>query len=234
MGTGPEDKRPRHRRDLPAVADAQALIDEYKAYLEERCRELTGCDPTQTGKLAEWVRANGYPNLPDMQAPTVIEALSDPACPENIRTVLKIRSTHAMKAVSKAHVNGAATGEDGRLRGCTCTTALAPGGGHGLLVQLQNMFRPVIKDADTAIGAFKARSLALVPVLVRCGPDEGIRIVCTRDAGAGQRKDLLALDFAAIEARVLAWLAGQRDVLAVFAGHGKIYDTRPPRFTTAG
>jgi hypothetical protein len=37
-------------------------------------------------------------------------------------------------------------------------------------------------------------------------------------------KDLLALDFAAIEARVLAWLAGQRDVLAVFAGHGKIYE----------
>lgn len=210
--------------DLPAVADAQALIDEYKAYLEERCRELTGCDPTQTGKLAEWVRANGYPNLPDMQAPTVIEALSDPACPENIRTVLKIRSTHAMKAVSKYTSMERATGEDGRLRGMHLYYGAGTGRWAGLLVQLQNMFRPVIKDADTAIGAFKARSLALVRFLYGVDPMK-VFASCVRGMLVpGKGKDLLALDFAAIEARVLAWLAGQRDVLAVFAGHGKIYE----------
>lgn len=210
--------------DLPAVADAQALIDEYKAYLEERCRELTGCDPTQTGKLAEWVRANGYPNLPDMQAPTVIEALSDPACPENIRTVLKIRSTHAMKAVSKYTSMERATGEDGRLRGMHLYYGAGTGRWAGLLVQLQNMFRPVIKDADTAIGAFKARSLELVRFLYGVDPMK-VFASCVRGMLVpSEGKDLLALDFAAIEARVLAWLAGQRDVLAVFAGHGKIYE----------
>jgi len=210
--------------DLPAVADAQALIDEYKAYLEERCRELTGCDPTQTGKLAEWVRANGYPNLPDMQAPTVIEALSDPACPENIRTVLKIRSTHAMKAVSKYTSMERAAGEDGRLRGMHLYYGAGTGRWAGLLVQLQNMFRPVIKDADTAIGAFKARSLELVRFLYGVDPMK-VFASCVRGMLVpSEGKDLLALDFAAIEARVLAWLAGQRDVLAVFAGHGKIYE----------
>jgi len=210
--------------DLPAVADAQSLIDEYKAYLEERCKELTGCDPTQTGKLAAWVRANGYPRLLDMQAPTVIEALSDPECPENIRTVLKLRSTHAMKAVSKYTSMERAAGEDGRLRGMHLYYGAGTGRWAGLLVQLQNMFRPVIKDADTAIAAFRERSLAWVRFLYGVDPMK-VFASCVRGMLIPAKdKDLLALDFAAIEARVLAWLAGQLDVLAVFAGHGKIYE----------
>ena len=60
--------------DLDAIGDILAVVDEYKGYLATECEELTrdwltgeGLKPTQRDKLAEWVRANGYPLLPDMQ-----------------------------------------------------------------------------------------------------------------------------------------------------------------------
>lgn len=210
--------------DLPAVADAQAVIAEYKTELEALCVEWTGLEPTQTAKLAEWVRANGYPQLVDMQAASVLIALDDEHCPENVRNVLRLRSTHAMKAVTKYTSMQTATGADGRLRGMMLYYGAATGRWAGLLVQLQNMFRPVIKDPVTAVLAFAARSLAWVRTLYAVDPMRVFASAVRSMLIAAPGKDLLALDFASIEARVLAWLAGQRDILAVFAGHGKIYE----------
>lgn len=103
--------------DMDSVGNAQYLIDEYKKQLREKCIEITGITPSQTGKLAEWIRDKGYPQLQNLQAETVKNAVEDPACPERIRTVLRIYSTHGAKAVSKFTTLKEMACKDGRLRG---------------------------------------------------------------------------------------------------------------------
>ena len=147
------------RVDLRMVHDVIALIDQYKGRLAEECRTQTGYAPTQTGKLAEWVRAHGYPQLTDLQAETVNAASRDPACPPEVLRLLRVFSSHNMKAVSKYETMLKAVCTDGRLHGMFLYHGAGTGRWASLIVQLQNLFRPVIKDADTAIEAFAAGDL---------------------------------------------------------------------------
>lgn len=103
--------------DLESVANAQYLIDKYKEQLKAKCVKITGIAPSQTGKLAEWIRANGYPQLENLQAETVKNAVEDPKCPELIRTVLRCYSTYGAKAVSKFTTLAEMACKDGRLHG---------------------------------------------------------------------------------------------------------------------
>jgi DNA polymerase len=212
------------RLDRKAIADVQFLIAEYKAELKKLCIEWTGCNPTQTAEIANWVRKHGYPQLVDLQKASVDVALQDEACPENVRQVLRLRSTYAMAAVAKYTAMETSVGDDDRLRGMLLYHGAATGRWASLLVQLQNMFRPVIKDVPTAIEAFALRDLQWVKDLY---PADPMKVFASAVRGMiipAEGKDLMALDFSAIEARVLAWLAGQRDILAVFATHGKVYE----------
>lgn len=139
--------------DLPFVHAVIALITEYKRRLAEECRTQTGYAPTQTGKLAEWVRAHGYPQLTDLQAGTVNAASRDDACPPEVKRLLRVFSLYNMKAVSKYQTMLQAVCSDGRLRGMFLYHGAGTGRWASLIVQLQNLYRPVIKDVDTAIEA---------------------------------------------------------------------------------
>jgi DNA polymerase len=93
-----------------------------------------------------------------------------------------------------------------------------------MIVQLQNLYRPVIKDPDVAIDAFSAEDLEWIKALYSKDPMK-IFASCVRGMIIPELdEDILAMDFAAIEARVVAWLAGQHDILRVFAEHGLIYE----------
>lgn len=103
--------------DLESVGNAQFLIDQYKAELAGECKRITGLSVSQTGKLADWVREHGYPQLTDLQVGTVNAAVLDPNCPAEVKKVLNLFSTHNMKAVTKYNSMARAAGADGRLRG---------------------------------------------------------------------------------------------------------------------
>ena len=210
--------------DQNAVADVQVLIREHKEFLERRCFEWTGLSPTQTAALANWVRSNGYPQLENLQAATVRESLLDPGCPKNVRRVLQLRSIHSMKAVAKYNAIENALCDDGKLHGMFLYCGANTGRWSSMIVQLQNLFRPVIPDPEVAIDAFVERNLEWIKVLYKEDPMK-VFASCVRGVlVADIFMDLMAMDYAAIEARVLAWLAGQEDILAVFRGHGKVYE----------
>lgn len=210
--------------DLAAIANAQVLVTKYKEHLKSLCLKLIGLTPGQNGKIAEWIRANGYPQLVDMTAPSVITAAADPGCPEPVRKVLKLYSTFGMKAVAKYTAMENAVCADGRLHGMFKFYGAGTGRWSSTIVQLQNLFRPVIKDTDVAIEAFTPRCLDWIRVLYDVDPMKVLSSCVRGMLVSSEGKDILALDFASIEARIVAWLAGQLDILAVFAGHGKIYE----------
>lgn len=211
--------------DIPAIENVKFLIDEYKGILEKNCKELTGgISPSQTARLAEWVRGQGFP-IENLQAATMREALNDESMPKNVRKVLTIRLLHSMKAVSKYDSMLDAVSEDGRLHGMFLYHGAATGRWSSLRVQLQNLFRPVVKDPELAIEAFSLRDLQWIKFLYDSVDPMKVFASCVRGMLVpGEDKDLIAMDYSAIEARVTAWLAGQEDILEVFREHGLIYE----------
>jgi len=208
--------------DIESVENIIYLVEEYKQELAAKCVEWTGLRPSQNEKLADWVRQ--YYEIENLQAPTIVEALKDPECPKHVRRVLQLYSIYNMKAPTKyPTMLRAASPEDQRLRGMFQYHGAGTGRWSSRVVQLQNLFRPVIKDPEEAIEAFRLRCLAWVKDMWDQNPMK-VFASCVRGMLVPDLGHLLyCLDFSQIEARVIAWLAGQDDLLAVFLSGEDVY-----------
>jgi DNA polymerase len=217
--------------DLDNVRSAQVLVEEYKKRLVEQCQEIAGVRPSQTAALADWIRDDCFYSIENLQAATVKEALKDPDIPEDVAKVLKIYSTYNMKAVSKFPAMEKAVCKDGRLRGMFRYHSASTGRWSSVIVQLQNLFRSVIGDEECAgeyesfaIEAMQFEDLDYFRGLFDKNPMKVLASCVRGMLVAAFGKKLLAIDYAAIEARVVAWLAGQLDILKVFETDGRIYE----------
>src|SRR5699024_5074719 len=93
----------------------------------------------------------------------------------------------------------------------------------GRLVQLQNLPRNYLKTLDYARNLVKAKNYEGIRLLYGNVPDTLSQLIRTAFIPSEGHKFVVA-DFSAIEARVIAWLAGEQWVNEVFATHGKIYE----------
>lgn len=209
--------------DIPKVNDAIDLLGKLRAEVNGECFHLTGVNATQTAKLADWIRGQGY-CLKDLTAPVMAAAIADKDCPERVRTVLRLRAMSAMKAPDKYFAMALAAGEDDRLRGMFIFHGAGTGRWSSSIVQLQNLFRPLISDPHVAIEAFAARDPEWLRMLYPDVSPMTVLASCVRSViAAAQGRELLCMDYSQIEARIVAWLAGQIDVLKIFASEQDIY-----------
>jgi DNA polymerase bacteriophage-type len=209
--------------DLEAVQNILHVVEQYKSFLAAECETATanwlgeGLKPTQREKIADWARENGFPGLVDMTADYIQTVIKGDVCPENVKRVLLIYSTYNAKSVSKYSSIQDAVCADGRLRGMFLYHGAGPGRWSSLIVQLQNTMRPLIKDPETALEAFKERDYALIQFLY---PDLDLMKVagsCVRSVlVAGSGKNLCYVDFVGIEARVNPWFFDEEWMLEVF------------------
>ncbi len=209
--------------DLVAVSNILCVVEQYKTFLAAECERLTedwlgnGLKPTQREKIADWVRANGWPSLLDMQAETVKALCKRPEVPECAKQVLRIYSTYNAKAVSKLQAILDAVCADGRLRGMFLFLGTGTGRWSSLIVQLQNLMRPLIDDPDFALECFASRSLEFMRMMY---PDMDIMKVagsCIRAVlVAADGKTLVFPDFAGVEMRINSWLWDDQDDIARF------------------
>jgi DNA polymerase bacteriophage-type len=211
--------------DLELVEAAEALVAENQAQLDAEMRELTGGvveAATQTARLLTWLRARGV-EAESVDKPAVAELL-DTDLPDDVRRVLEVRAEAARSSTAKLQAFRARTCRDGRLRDNLLYHGAGTGRWSGKGVQLQNLPRPsVLADTEAAITAIRQREEAWW-IDAFHGPPMGVVSDCLRGMlVASPGKELIAADFAAIEARVLAWLAGQRDLIRLFATGGDAY-----------
>ncbi|MDE2468216.1 MAG: hypothetical protein KGL35_05610, partial [Bradyrhizobium sp.] len=211
--------------DLEAVSNILFVVEQYKERLAAEFEELTrdwltgvGLKPTQREKISDWVRAQGV-NLPDMQAETIKCAVKT-AIPENVKRVLTVYSTYNAKSVSKLRAMLDAVCADGRLRGMFLFYGAATGRWSSLIVQLQNIMRPVIKDPNTAIEAFAARDIDLIRMLWPDVDPMKVAGSCIRGClVSSERHDLVFPDFSGIEDRVNAWFFDEEWVLNAYRAY---------------
>lgn len=213
------------RVDNDLIEGALAIGDSSTRELTEEAYQLTGLDnPNSPSQIQEWLRSRAGTDLPNLQKATVEEALRREDLPDNARRILEIRQQMGKTSVKKYAAMQAAKCEDDRIRGLTqFYGASRTGRWAGRLVQMQNLPRNYLKTLDYARNLVKARNYEGIRLLYGNVPDTLSQLIRTAFIPSEGHKFVVA-DFSAIEARVIAWLAGEQWVNEVFATHGKIYE----------
>lgn len=207
--------------DTVLIDRARELDAVYSGELLEEAKDLTGLpNPNSTAQLTVWLEQRGLevPSLRKEVMPDLIDAAQD----DTTRRVLQLRQELAKTSVKKYQAMDRSRCRDGRVHNLLqFYGAGRTGRWAGRVVQVQNLPQNKIPDLATARqlvrdGDFELLELAygsppfVLSQLIRTAfiPSDGCRfIVC---------------DYSAIEARVLAWLAGENWVLQEFFGEGLI------------
>ena len=209
--------------DQKALEDVQYLVGTYKKRIVKKMIQICGLKPTQYDKLAEWIRQQGV-DIPNLQAQTVSDNLKRKDIPQQVRWVLRMMSLHNMKAPTKYTAMQTAVCEDGRLHGMFNFYGASTGRWSSRIVQLQNLFRPVIDDPEFAIELFSQREIDVIKMWFEKNPMK-VFASCVRGMLVpAPGRDLLFCDFASIEARIVAWMANAIDKLKIFSTHGLVYE----------
>ena len=200
-------------------------------YIDDRSRQdlmgeamgITGIDnPNSTVQLMEWLEKNGT-ETDNLRKATVTDLLAgQPA--DNVKRMLEIRQQLGKTSIKKYEAIRKAKGEDGRVRGLTqYYGANRTGRWAGRLVQMQNLPRNYIGTLDEARKLVEQKNYEGLRLIYGNVPDTLSQLIRTAFIPSEGNKFVVA-DFSAIEARVIAWLAGEQWVNEVFATHGKIYE----------
>lgn len=200
--------------------------------LTEEAMKLTGLpNPNSQPQLVPWLNNHSKKQpddpdlLSDLQKTTVEDLLKDKEnLPEDVCRMLEIRQQLGKTSIKKYVAMDTARGEGDRVRGLTQYYGANRTGRYaGRLVQLQNLPRNYIKTLDYARKLVRAKNYDGIKLLYGNVPDTLSQLIRTAFIPSEGHKFVVA-DFSAIEARVIAWLAGEQWVNEVFATHGKIYE----------
>ena len=208
-----------------ALIEGALLVNEISTQnLMDEAVRMTGLsNPNSPAQLLQWLGENGV-QMRDLQKATVADMLAQETLPGVARRVLEIRQQLGKTSVKKYTAMQAAKCEDDRIRGLTqFYGANRTGRWAGRLVQLQNLPRNYLKTLDYARKLVKGRNYKGVRLLYGNVPDTLSQLIRTAFIPSEGHKFVVA-DFSAIEARVIAWLAGEQWVNEVFATHGRIYE----------
>jgi DNA polymerase bacteriophage-type len=145
--------------------------------------------------------------LENLQADTVRQVLTRDDVPEKVKTVLKLYGTYNMKAVAKYPAIRQAVCADGRIRGMLQYAGAGTGRWSSFIVQIHNLFRPVIDDPENAIEAARSRDLDWLRALYPGVDPMKVISSCVRGMLiADEGKEFVFPDFSGVEARWNAWL----------------------------
>lgn len=218
--------------DLGFVAAAMQLDAQHTERLMARASGLTGLDnPNSRDQLLDWLNKFSM-GLVSLTKDDVSAALKQADhYPEIVREVLEIRQQLARSSVTKFAALERATCCDSRLRGCfQFYGAARTGRWAGRIFQPQNLPRGAFKDDDveTSRQVVAQADIDLADTLFG-NIGELLSSNIRPSVSAPEGKKFFVCDFSAIEARVLAWMAGEKWRLEVFKTHGKIYEASASR-----
>ena len=207
--------------DMEMVKNAIAMDGRSKAELSAAMKELTELEnPNSVQQMKQWLLENGV-ETDSLDKKAVAAMLED--APEPLKTVLTLRQQLAKSSVKKYQAMENAVCADSRAHGMfQFYGANRTGRYSGKIIQLQNLPQNHIPDLAQARGLVEAGDFDALAMLYEDIPDTLSQLIRTAFVPQDGRKFIVA-DFSAIEARVLAWLAGEKWVLDVFGKGGDIY-----------
>lgn len=206
------------------VRNAIKIDAEYRQSLHEEVTDITDIDnPNSVSQLKDWLAEETGEDTDSLNKQSIkdmIEATDS----DKVTRVLQIRQEMAKTSVKKYDAMLNSVCLDGRIRGLfQFYGANRTGRWAGRLVQVQNLPQNHIRDLDVARNLVKDGDGELLEMLYGNVPDTLSQLIRTAFIPETNHTFVVA-DFSAIEARVIAWLAGERWRIDVFNTHGKIYE----------
>ena len=176
--------------------------------------ELTELEnPNSVQQMKQWLTDHGLET--DTLGKKVVAELVKTA-PEPLREALSLRQQLAKSSVKKYTAMENAVCADSRAHGMfQFYGANRTGRFSGRLIQLQNLYKNTMPDLAQARALVRSGNYEALSLLYEDIPDTLSQLIRTAFVPQDGRK-LIVADFSAIEARVLAWLAGERWVSEVF------------------
>jgi len=208
--------------DMALVRNAIKADARSRTELTRLMKELTDLDnPNSVQQMKQWLADNGM-ETDSLGKKVVTELLKD--APEPLGKVLSLRQQLAKSSIKKYQTMENAVCADGRARGMfQFYGANRTGRWAGRLIQMQNLPQNHLIDLEEARWLVHDGDFAALELLYDNIPDVLSQLIRTTFVPKDGYK-LIVADFSAIEARVIAWLAGERWRNDVFATHGKIYE----------
>lgn len=213
--------------DRKAVEAAIRIVEVEQDRLNKEMRRVTGnfvgfC--TEVGRLGEWIKTQGVV-MDGVAKAEVLNALTDASLPPRVRDALYLRQQAGKTSTAKLRAMVDAASRDGRLRGMAQYHGAGTGRWAGRRVQLQNLPRSKF-GAETAEAAIDLicrepdpRQAAEYLDALYGSPLDVISSCLRGMLTAAPGHELLAADFANIEGRGLAWLAGEEWKLEAFRAY---------------
>ena len=206
--------------DRTLVRGAIDIDERSREELTARLQELTMLDnPNSVQQMKDWLAANGL-QTDTLGKKQVAELLK--TAPEPLKSVLVLRQQLAKSSVKKYQAMENAVCADGRVRGCFQFYGARTGRWAGRNIQLQNLPQNKMADLEQARSLVRAGDYDSVRLLYDSTPDVLSQLIRTALIPSPGRTFFVA-DFSAIEARVIAWLAGEQWRQQVFAEGKDIY-----------
>ena len=207
--------------DRTLVREAIAMDGVSGHELSDAMKSLTALEnPNSVSQMKTWLAANGL-HTDTLGKKTVAELLK--TAPERLREVLLLRQQLAKSSVKKYQAMENAVCSDGRARGMfQFYGANRTGRWAGRLIQMQNLPQNHLSDLSQARALVRTGNREAVKLLYEDIPDTLSQLIRTAFV-APEGKKFIVADFSAIEARVIAWMAGETWRQQVFADGKDIY-----------
>ena len=207
--------------DMELVSQAIAIDARSRERLTIAMRELTELkNPNSVQQMKQWLADHGL-ETDTLGKKAVAELVK--TVPEPLREVLSLRQQLAKSSVKKYTAMENAVCADSRAHGMfQFYGANRTGRFSGRLIQLQNLPQNHIPDLVQARALVRSGNYEALSLLYEDIPDTLSQLIRTAFVPQDGRKFIVA-DFSAIEARVIAWFAGERWRLKVFEDGGDIY-----------
>lgn len=213
--------------DTQLVEGALECSEITTARLTKEAVSLSGLDnPNSVSQLTSWLESETGFEIDSLTKSAVSGLLNRNLESENVRRMLEIRQELGKTSVKKYAAMETAVCEDNRVRGLLqFYGANRTGRWAGRIIQPQNLPRTRLHGAELSAARswVKKREVDKIDLLAGPVPDILSQLIRTALVPAPGKRFIDA-DFSAIEARVIAWLAGEEWVLDVFRTHGKIYE----------
>ena len=209
------------RLDMDLVKEAIEMDSRSRSELTAAMKDMTALDnPNSVQQMKQWLSDNGLET--DSLGKKVVAELIKTAPPE-LQTVLELRQQLAKSSVKKYQTMERAVCDDGRARGMFAFYgANRTGRWAGRLIQLQNLPQNHLPDLADARALVKSGNFDAVKLLYEDVPDTLSQLIRTAFIPKDGTQFYVS-DFSAIEARVIAWYAGETWRQKVFETGGDIY-----------
>lgn len=207
--------------DRELVENAVLCDTQYKEAVTAKAYELTGLEnPNSPVQIKGWLNEHGV-KVESLNKKAVVSMIAD--ADGEVLEVLKLRLLMAKTSVKKYEAIERSVCEDGRCHGLLqFYGANRTGRWAGRLVQVQNLPQNHITDLELARHLVKKQQFNLIDLLYDSTPGVLSELIRTAFIPKPGTRFIVA-DFAAIEARVLAWFSGEQWRLQTFAEGGDIY-----------